>query len=117
MKLTPEQESVESRMSMLWPEDWAPLFALLTAENINHRDRMGRAILSQAICSLPVTTEKIRRLIELGADVNAIEKIGFTPLHFAAQEKKLEIAQLLVDHGANVNAQDKHGNTPLGRAT
>jgi ankyrin repeat protein len=37
-------------------------------------------------------------------------------LHFAANKKNLEVAQLLVSHGADVNANDTKGSAPLHMA-
>jgi ankyrin repeat protein len=45
------------------------------------------------------------KLIEAGADVNAIQAEGFTPLMGAAQNGNLQMVQLLLDHGADVNAR------------
>ena len=39
-----------------------------------------------------------------------------TPLHFAAQQHHVEVAQALLGAGAVVDATDKHGNTPLWKA-
>ncbi len=41
---------------------------------------------------------------------------GFTPLHFAAREGELEIAQLLLEAGADVNAIAADGKNPLNLA-
>ncbi|WP_341815970.1 ankyrin repeat domain-containing protein [Wolbachia endosymbiont (group B) of Idaea biselata] len=38
---------------------------------------------------------------------------GCNPLHWAAQEGKLNIAKFLVDKGADIRAKDKDGRTPL----
>jgi ankyrin repeat protein len=78
-----------------------------------------------------------RRLIEYGADVNALgpedtfnhslewkrawrEQISahegefqLTPLASAAANGHLELVQLLVQHGAMIDVRDKSGNTPL----
>jgi ankyrin repeat protein len=48
-----------------------------------------------------------------GDDPNASDHEGLRPLHFAAQERALEVARLLLDHGAEVDPQNVHGNTPL----
>jgi ankyrin repeat protein len=49
------------------------------------------------------------KLIEAGANVNAVQADGFTPLMGAAQNGNVEIVRLLLDHGADVNARvDKH---------
>ena len=52
--------------------------------------------------------------LELGADVNAANKYGDTPLHGAAwRERADSIIQLLVEKGAHVNAKNNRGWTPL----
>ncbi|MGA9760895.1 MAG: ankyrin repeat domain-containing protein [Gaiellaceae bacterium] len=57
--------------------------------------------------------DEVNRVIADGADVNDSDKDGFTPLHFAAQNRSPEIASVLISAGANVNASDTHGNSPL----
>jgi ankyrin repeat protein len=56
-------------------------------------------------------------LIEKGANVNAVNTDGNTPLHMTAQKailmQNLKLAELLIDKGANVNAVNTDGNTPL----
>jgi hypothetical protein len=55
-----------------------------------------------------------RLLLELGADVNAIdgEKQRLTPLHGRAEHGDVEMVDLLLEHGANVHADSCMG-TPL----
>jgi ankyrin repeat protein len=58
--------------------------------------------------------EQARLLIEQGADVNATDEYGRTPLHGAARnENGFEIAKFLIEKGADVNTNDKWGSTPL----
>ena len=52
-------------------------------------------------------------LIAEGADVNAREKGGGTPLHQATYGDHVEVAELLIASGANVNAQDDGGYSPM----
>lgn len=57
--------------------------------------------------------EIARRLIDGGADVNAKDAEGNTPLHGAAAAGKQELIELLLAHGADPNAANKDGVTPL----
>ena len=45
------------------------------------------------------------------------EEADRTPLHWAAQENQIEIAELLLKNGANIGAKDIDGKTPLHIAT
>ena len=59
-------------------------------------------------------------LIRHGADVNAPNREGSTPLHVAASSRlALEgtIVRLLLRHGANLEATDSKGQTPLDVAS
>jgi ankyrin repeat protein len=47
-----------------------------------------------------------KRLVDLGADVNAKNKFGCTPLHHAARDGECdELVKFLIDKGADVNAK------------
>ena len=45
----------------------------------------------------------ISLLIEFGADVNASNASGVTPIMFAARQGHLEIVRLLIQHGGIIN--------------
>jgi ankyrin repeat protein len=53
-----------------------------------------------------------RRLVDAGADVNAAQRSGTTPLHETAFNGSLELTQLLLDHGANPAVSNGQGQTP-----
>ncbi len=55
-------------------------------------------------------------LLDAGADPNAVNNTGETPLLRAARQFEVEGVQLLLDHKANINVRDKQGQTPLMRA-
>lgn len=66
--------------------------------------------------------KEVQRLLENGANVNAVEhgefKATLTPLHIAVKENNLECVRLLIEHGANVNVKDSRvgGFYPLRTA-
>lgn len=54
-----------------------------------------------------------RALLRGGADVHALDSEGATPLHRAAINNCLAMAELLIESGSDVDARDAHGFTPL----
>ena len=53
------------------------------------------------------------KLIDLGADVNAHDINGFTPLHYASAFAELQMIIVLLKHGANPNSENRVGHRPL----
>jgi ankyrin repeat protein len=58
-------------------------------------------------------TDVIALLIDNGADINAVNKWGQSPLHLAAEFGHIEAAKFLLSHGANPSLRDFRGMTPL----
>jgi hypothetical protein len=56
---------------------------------------------------------RVRRLLERGANVNAVDDNGRTLLHVAVEYAHRDIVALLIRSGANVDAVDNYGWTPL----
>lgn len=55
----------------------------------------------------------ITALLAHGADVNALEPAGYTPLHLVAERGDLALVELLLAHGADAGARTREGRTPL----
>jgi len=55
--------------------------------------------------------DEVKFLMQLGADVNAADARGYTPLHGAAYIGNDELIHYLIDHGADVKAVAKDKNT------
>ncbi|KAI9043325.1 uncharacterized protein KD926_003855 [Aspergillus affinis] len=75
------------------------------------RDKKGRTALHQ-IRSYDDCEEVISLLVQAGADINAADDDGETPLIFVAKAQRLDVGPL-IRNGADPNIQDLDGNTAL----
>ena len=60
--------------------------------------------------------EAVKKLIAAGADINAVDLNGDSPLYIALDKKYKDIAKHLITAGADINAKDATGTTPLEKA-
>jgi ankyrin repeat protein len=56
---------------------------------------------------------EVSRLLSVGADVNATNTIGWTPLGWACHCGYAQVVKELLDHGADIDAKDDVGDAPL----
>ena len=59
------------------------------------------------------TLDYITRLLDRGADINAVDKNGLTPLHFSAFVDNVKAAEYLLSRGADPNLLSAKGNSAL----
>jgi uncharacterized protein len=69
-----------------------------------------------AALALGKNPSTIELLIAHGADVNATQVGGFTPIFAAATANRKDLAELLVNHGANPRHENEQGKTPADLA-
>ena len=90
-----------------WITTWAGTTPLMMAAGVGHAPGITRSGEAEAM-------EAVYLLVELGADVNAVNDRGDTALHGAAwREQADSIVQFLVDRGANMDAKNNREWTPL----
>ena len=94
---------------------------LLSAGGVGLAWRWRRAV-QRAGQSLLQATEagdivQMAALLAKGAEVNARNAHGWTPLHVAAAGGDPAVIALLLQYGADVHAQSHIGTTPLDNAT
>ncbi len=91
------------------------MLILALAISVHHLASMS---LDQELCAAASDgrLDAVEQLIEKGADINATDQYGCTPLHWAAYTGFTEIVALLLGKGANINVTDQNGWTPLAYA-
>jgi len=80
--------------------------------DINVKSTSGATPLHEAVRNGRI--EVINLLIQHGADVNAVDAKGNSPLHVGMPSHvHRDVVTILMQHGANPNLRDEHGDTPL----
>ena len=97
-------------------EDGIHVAKLLLARGVdtNIRDNDERTLLR--VASSYRKLEIVRLLLDHGANADAMDAVGQTPLHqtsYASEEAGVDVAMLLLDCCGDVNAQTKKQATPL----
>ena len=82
-----------------------------------HYDSCGRYNTVIHYAALMGDLNRVKLLVEKGADFNTKNKRGETVLFYAVQSGNLELVKFLVEKGADVNAKDEDGKTVLDYAS
>lgn len=80
----------------------------------NAVDPGGVALLSTAAQAGDAST--VEGLLELGAQIERVDRVNRTPLMYAARSKNPDLISILIGAGADIQARDRLGNTPLSWA-
>ncbi len=85
---------------------------LLYRADLSCKDMYGDTVLHTAsMTGVPV--EQLRVLVSNGADINARNKDGISPLALAIENNIPEHIRFYAENGADINSMDTNGNTPL----
>ncbi|XP_057751676.1 ADP-ribosylation factor GTPase-activating protein AGD3-like isoform X2 [Arachis stenosperma] len=82
---------------------------------MNENIQLGSGVLHLAC--ITADAGMVELLLQYGADINACDSKGQTPLHYSITAGNTEAAKVLLMRGANSNAADKEGNTPIKLAS
>ena len=89
---------------------------LASGASPNYRDAFDETPVD-ALCKMGGNTDGraacLALLRDAGANLDAADRDGMTPLHYAASGGDAKIVSLLVEFGVNVNAEAEFSGTPL----
>jgi hypothetical protein len=94
---------------------------LAAGADVHARNRRGQQALHAAavgspgsqMWNPPAQSATVVCLIEAGADPNAIDMDGVSPLHRAVRTRAAEAVRTLLAHGADPALKNKSGSTPM----
>jgi len=79
----------------------------------NHHSKFLETPLHKLCSRMTPRIDVITMLLEKGAEVNAINLSGKTPVFYCSFNYSVELLNLLVKYGADINIKDKYKNTLL----
>ena len=88
----------------------ALIFRGARADAISQNPQQNQPL--HAALALGKNPSTIELLISHGADVNATQAGGFTPIFSAAAANRIDLVEMLMEHGANPRHANDQGNTP-----
>jgi ankyrin repeat protein len=113
MVLTLLQGNLMNQFEAASRGDWLRLHDVMTIMNMNDVDGKGFTALHLSTVWGFGNVRCVEVCIKIGANVNAVDNAGSTPLHLAMH---LNVAKVLRDAGALIDTKDVNGWTSLYRA-
>ena len=95
-------------------KSWNQSDALMFAAGLSGGGRFASFEEKQATEAEQV--EAVKLCLDHGAEINATNDAGQTPLHFAVTTREDSLVKFLLEQGAKVDAKDRQGRTPLDLA-
>lgn len=87
---------------------------VVTAERVEAWLKEGADLNTELVNAITANDhDRVRLLIEKGADVNVPDNGGSPPIHIAARTRNAPLVEILADKGADVNKKDNDGFTAL----
>ena len=88
---------------------WLTLYEQATAEELPRRDIFGPLFGGAYFGLTPI----VKKVLEVGCDISAMDSDAKTPLHWACERGHLDVAALLIHNGANISGQCFDGRTSM----
>lgn len=113
MALEPTEQLKLDFALAAWGGEIGILRGILSAypDAVSWTDVGGGTVLRKAVAHGSAHLEVVRLLLDFGADINAQDADGLTPLMFAAMHDKRECLDLFLQKDANTDLTDSRGRT------
>jgi uncharacterized protein len=108
---TIERDRGDSGLMIAIRENAMRVFSvLLNARNIDVDQKAANGDTALMLAAFKANEPAVKALLEKGAAVN---RAGWTPLHYAAAAGDNDIVQMLLDKSAQLDARSPNGTTPI----
>jgi ankyrin repeat protein len=106
MHNTPKKAAIILMVALLA----VPLVLLAGCGKAKSREELNSELIAAAVEG---NIARVKTLLDEGADINAQDSKGMTPLHIVVESDSPLNVERIVNLGADVNARDNRGWTPL----